>query len=44
LKLRAQACDKSRCLEPRTATLPLTIEVVEKAEEELRHPEVFKDE
>jgi uncharacterized protein YyaL (SSP411 family) len=41
-KLRTQACDEKQCLQPRTATLKLPIEIVAESKEELRHPEVFK--
>ena len=41
-KLRTQACDEQQCLQPRTATLKLPIEIVEASKEEPRHLEVFK--
>jgi len=41
-KLRTQACDEKQCLQPRTATLKLPIEIGAESTEELRHPEVFK--
>jgi uncharacterized protein YyaL (SSP411 family) len=43
-KLRTQACDETKCLQPRTTTLSLPIEIVETSTEELRHREVFKSE
>lgn len=41
-KLRTQACDEKKCLQPRTAKLKLPIEIVAESQEEPRHPEVFK--
>jgi uncharacterized protein YyaL (SSP411 family) len=42
-QLSTQACDKSICRKPRTATLKLPIEIAETSTEEPRHVEVFKD-
>jgi hypothetical protein len=42
LRVRTQACDKDRCLPPRTAKLNVPIEIVKAASEEpLRHRKIF---
>jgi uncharacterized protein YyaL (SSP411 family) len=44
LKLRTQACDTKKCLQPKTVVLKLPIEIVEKSDEAPRHTDVFKPE
>lgn len=42
LNVKTQACDASRCLQPQTTTLRITIQVDPNAASQTRHPRIFQ--